>query len=163
MTNIARIDSAIEKGAGHAWQDAKLLSRHWSPSPATPTSRTTSRSSGTIFHVKLAEYPQPKKTVWLEQNVNREKLNWFYHADQGTRTFGIPYEWFMALEQPTIPWLIFTAVDPFSDPAYLDRYGFIPDTTSTDEGRASDRLRAWRPDAGSIRRALAQPEPTRRT
>jgi mono/diheme cytochrome c family protein len=78
------------------------------------------------FHVKVAEYPQPKKTVWLEQNVSQEQLNWFYHADQGTRTLGIPYEWFMKLEQPTIPWLIFTAVAPFKDPAYLDRFGFIP-------------------------------------
>ena len=34
----------------------------------------------------------------------------------------------MALEQPTIPWLMFTKVDVFSDTAYLDRYGFIPDT-----------------------------------
>lgn len=78
------------------------------------------------FHVKVAEYPQPKKTIWLEQNVSREQLNWFYHADQGTRTLGIPYEWFMKLEQPTIPWLIFTSVAPFKDPAYLDRFGFIP-------------------------------------
>ena len=68
------------------------------------------------LHVKIAEYPQPKKTVWLDQGVSKEKLSWFYHADQGTRTFGIPYEWFMALEQPTIPWLIFTNVDPFSEP-----------------------------------------------
>ena len=80
------------------------------------------------LHVKIAEYPQPKKTVWLDQGISKEKLSWFYHADQGTRTFGIPYEWFMALEQPTIPWLIFTEAGPFSDPAYLDRYGFIPDT-----------------------------------
>jgi hypothetical protein len=78
------------------------------------------------FHVKVAEYPQPKKTVWLEQNVSRDQLNWFYHADQGTRTLGIPYEWFMKLEQPKLPWLIFTAVAPFKDPTYLDRFGFIP-------------------------------------
>jgi hypothetical protein len=78
------------------------------------------------LHVKIAEYPAPKKTVWLEQGVSRERLDWFYHVDQGTRTFGIPYEWFMELEQPTIPWLIFTSVAPFKDPAYLDRYGFIP-------------------------------------
>jgi len=32
------------------------------------------------FHVKLAEYPQPKKTVWLEQNVSRERLDWFCHC-----------------------------------------------------------------------------------
>jgi mono/diheme cytochrome c family protein len=80
------------------------------------------------LHVKVAEYPQPKKTVWLDQNVSKEKLSWFYHADQGTRTFGIPYEWFMALEQPTVPPLIVTSAGPLSDPAYLDRHGFIPDT-----------------------------------
>ena len=70
----------------------------------------------------------PKKTVWLDQGIAKEKLSWFYHADQGTRTFGFPYEWFMALEQPTISWLLFTKVGLFSDTAYLDRYGFIPDT-----------------------------------
>jgi mono/diheme cytochrome c family protein len=80
------------------------------------------------FHVRIAEYPAPKKTVWLDQNISKEKLSWFYHADQGTRTFGFPYEWFMALEQPTIPPLLFTEVGLFSDTAYLDRYGFIPDT-----------------------------------
>jgi len=50
------------------------------------------------LHVKIAEYPQPKKTVWLDQGISKEKLSWYYHADQGTRTFGFPYEWFMALE-----------------------------------------------------------------
>ena len=79
------------------------------------------------LHVKVAEYPQPKKTVWLEQNVSRERLDWFYHADQGTRTFGIPYQWFIALEQPTIPWLVFTSVDLLREQPYLDRYGFIPE------------------------------------
>ncbi len=80
------------------------------------------------FHVKIVEHPTPKKTVWLDQGIAKEKLSWFYHADQGTRTFGFPYEWFMALEQPTISWLPFTEVGLFSDSAYLDRYGFIADT-----------------------------------
>jgi len=80
------------------------------------------------LHVKLVEHPTPKKTVWLDQGIPKEKLSWFYHADQGTRTFGFPYEWLMALEQPTIPWLLFTEVGLFSDSAYLDRYGFIADT-----------------------------------
>ena len=78
------------------------------------------------IHIKVAEYQPPKKTVWLDQNIGKEKLSWFYHADQGTRTFGIPYEWFMALEQPAIQWP-FASVGLLSDPAYLDRYGFIPD------------------------------------
>ena len=80
------------------------------------------------FHVKIVEHPTPKKTVWLDQGIAKEKLSWYYHADQGTRTFGFPYEWFMALEQPTISWLPFTEVGLFSDSAYLDRYGFIADT-----------------------------------
>ena len=65
--------------------------------------------------------------------MNKEDLRWFYHADQGTRTFGIPYEWFLALEKPVIPWLIFTDAGPFNDPAYLDRYGFIPDNILPDK------------------------------
>ena len=78
------------------------------------------------LHVKLAEYPAPKNTRSLNQNVADKDIGWFYHADQGTRTFGIPYEWFMALEQPSLL-SVFWSADPFSDPAYLDRYGFIPD------------------------------------
>ena len=80
------------------------------------------------LHVKIVERPAPKKTVWLDQGIPKEKLSWFYHADQGTRTFGFPFEWFMALEQPTISWMPFAKVGLFSDTAYLDRYGFIPDT-----------------------------------
>jgi hypothetical protein len=78
------------------------------------------------LHVKLAEYPAPKNTKWLNQNVSDKDIGWFYHADQGTRTFGIPYEWFMALEQPSLTAMLWSA-GPFSDPAYLDRYGFISD------------------------------------
>ncbi|MGB8401858.1 di-heme-cytochrome C peroxidase [Bradyrhizobium sp.] len=80
------------------------------------------------IHVRIVEYQPPAKTIWLNQNVAKDRLSWFYHADQGTRTFGIPFEWFMALEQPTVPWLLFTAAAPFHETAYLDRYGFIADT-----------------------------------
>ncbi len=85
------------------------------------------------FHVRIVERPAPKKTVWLDQGIAKEKLSWFYHADQGTRTFGFPYEWFMALEQPTISWLPFASPGLFSETAYLDRYGFIPDTIIPDK------------------------------
>ena len=80
------------------------------------------------FTVKVVDYQPPAKTVWLDQNVSAERLSWFYHADQGTRTFGIPHEWFMKLEQPTIPWTLFTAMPPLSETSYLGRFGFIPDT-----------------------------------
>src|SRR5437868_6121132 len=51
--------------------------------------------------VKLPEYPVVQKTRWLDQNWT-DKREWVHHADQGTATFHIPYEWFMALEQPVL-------------------------------------------------------------
>jgi mono/diheme cytochrome c family protein len=84
------------------------------------------------LHVALPEYPPTKKTAWLDQNWTREQRDWFYHADQGTLTFGIPYEWFVALEQPSIALpLLLTEVSPLSDPDYLDRFGFIPGRAAT--------------------------------
>ena len=83
------------------------------------------------FSVVLPEYPAIGKTVWLDQHWSTEQRNWFHHADQGTQTFGIPYEWFIALEQPLGST---TPSGMLSDPVYLDRYGFIPD--NTDPGNA---------------------------
>jgi hypothetical protein len=77
------------------------------------------------FTVEPPNYPPIGKVVWLDQNWNTDQRDWFHHADQGTQTFGIPYEWFMALEQPPIS---STGSGLLSDPTYLDRYGFIPDT-----------------------------------
>ena len=68
------------------------------------------------LHVKIVEHPAPKKTVWLDQGIAKEKLSWFYHADQGTRTFSFPYEWFMALEQPAISWVLFRQGGPLQRP-----------------------------------------------
>ena len=39
--------------------------------------------------IDLPEYQATKKTVWLDQNISKDKLSWFYHADQGTRTFSL--------------------------------------------------------------------------
>ena len=75
------------------------------------------------FTVELPQYPQAANTVWLDQNWTAKQRDWFHHADQGTQTFGIPYEWFIALEQPQ---LSFAAPGLLSDPVYLDRFGFIP-------------------------------------
>jgi cytochrome c5 len=82
------------------------------------------------LHVSLPRYEQPKKVVWLDQNLSVDKRNWYYHADQGTRTFGIPYEWFVAMEQPEIS---LSAAGLFSDPAYLDRYGFIANSAGPEK------------------------------
>ncbi|HMI51829.1 MAG TPA: di-heme-cytochrome C peroxidase [Candidatus Saccharimonadales bacterium] len=74
------------------------------------------------LEIQLPTYAPTGTVVWLNQNWTPQQRDWFYHADQGTQTFGIPYEWFIALEQPALalrnPGLL-------SDPAYLDRYGFI--------------------------------------
>jgi hypothetical protein len=82
------------------------------------------------FTVELPEYAPIQKAIWLNQNWTPDQRDWFHHADQGTVTFGIPYEWFVALEQPA---LSFTSPGLLSDPSYLDRYGFIPDINATDK------------------------------
>jgi hypothetical protein len=60
--------------------------------------------------VELPNYPPANKPVWMPQNWTSKQRDWFYHADQGTQTFGIAYEWFIALEQPALS---------FSDPGLL--------------------------------------------
>ena len=67
----------------------------------------------------------PAGQISLDQHWTPEQQSWFHHASQGTVTFGIPYEWFMALPAPDIGapgWL--------SDNAYLTRFGFIPSPAS---------------------------------
>ncbi len=76
--------------------------------------------------VELPTYQPIASAVWLPQTWTADQRDWFHHADQGTQTFGIPYEWFVALEQPP---LSSTASGLLSDPLYLDRYGFIPDSS----------------------------------
>jgi hypothetical protein len=83
----------------------------------------------TNFTVALPVFPAATKTVWLNQNWSRQTSAWFHHADQGTLTFNIPYEWFAALEQPA---LTLGEAGLLSDPAYLSRYGFIVDPADTD-------------------------------
>jgi len=72
--------------------------------------------------VVLPTYPPMGNVVWLDQNWTQAQRGWFHHADQGTQTFGIPYEWFIALEQPA---LSLSVPALLSAPSYLDRYGFI--------------------------------------
>lgn len=82
-----------------------------------------------LFTVKLPTYASAARTVWLDQKWTREQRDWFHHADQGTQTFRIPYDWFIALEQPA---LFAGKAGLLSDAAYLDRYGFIPSDSSTE-------------------------------
>jgi hypothetical protein len=80
------------------------------------------------FTVDLPNYPVIANTVWLDQNWTPNQRDWYHNADQGTQTFGIPYEWFIALEQPAPS---ITAPGLLSDPKYLDRYGFISSNTNS--------------------------------
>ena len=81
----------------------------------------------------MPTYPTPARSVWMDQGWNAAQQYWYHRADQGTVTFGIPYEWFVALEQPT-PTL--GEAPLLSDKAYLDRFGFIPGTSPLPVGFA---------------------------
>jgi len=78
-----------------------------------------------------------KPAVWLDQNWSTEDRHWFHHASQGTATFQVPYDWFMALEQPGLH--LFTQPGLLSDTAYLERFGFLPSPKSVHADPASLR------------------------
>ena len=73
--------------------------------------------------VPLPIVPPVRHTLWLDQNWSRDQRAFFHYAAQGSTTFGIPYEWFMALERPV---LSLSSPGLLSDSDYLDRFGFIP-------------------------------------
>ena len=99
----------------------------------------------TRLMVVLPDYPPVRVAEWLNQGWTPEQREWFHHRDQGTQTLNIPYEWFVALEQPRLSLL--GDVGRLSDPAYLDRYGFIPGATRGGENQLAigfargDRMR----------------------
>jgi mono/diheme cytochrome c family protein len=72
----------------------------------------------------LPHVPPIKTARWLDQNWSTEDRHWFHHVSQGTKTFPVPYAWFVALEQPRI--YLFSTPGLLSDSAYLERFGFIP-------------------------------------
>lgn len=69
--------------------------------------------------------PAPQ-SVWLEQNWTPAVRTAYHHQSQGTLTIPIPRVWFLALQQPGIA----PSTGKFSDPAYLERFGFIPSPRS---------------------------------
>ena len=72
----------------------------------------------------LPDMPAVKSARWLDQNWSTEDRHWFHHVSQGTKTFPVPYAWFVALEQPRIH--LFSRPGLLSDTDYLERFGFIP-------------------------------------
>lgn len=82
---------------------------------------------GGVTLLGCADLPDQKPIQqWTTLQQNWEpgwevgQAQWFHHASQGTKM--VPYDWFMALEQPGV---LFSQ-EPFSDTAYLERFGFIP-------------------------------------
>jgi hypothetical protein len=85
-----------------------------------------------MLHVAVPEFPPVEKSVWLEQNWKPPAREWYRHANQGGQfppMINVPYDWFIALEQP---YLTLGDSGALADQAYLDRFGFIP--SSTEEG-----------------------------
>lgn len=79
---------------------------------------------GTLFlrsRVKIPELNPANEVVALEQGWNLEEREWFHHTTQGTAIF--PYDWFMALEQPTT---LLVNAPLFRSDDYLARFGFLP-------------------------------------
>jgi hypothetical protein len=76
------------------------------------------------FSVDLPTFAKPRRIIWLSQGWDSRRAAWFHHADQGTETFPVPYEWFVALEQPS---RLYESGGLLANTEYLDRYGFIPE------------------------------------
>ncbi|HXO39151.1 MAG TPA: di-heme-cytochrome C peroxidase, partial [Candidatus Acidoferrum sp.] len=62
----------------------------------------------------------PAQKVQLDQHWTEEQRHRFHYTAQGTRL--LPYEWFMALEQPCFS---ISGCNPFHEKAYLARFGFL--------------------------------------
>ncbi len=84
---------------------------------------------------ELPENTPVKEVRWLDQNWSAGERFWFHHATQGTSTLPVPYDWFVALEQPRL-WL-FGDAPMMKDSDYLRRFGFIPSPSSLDIDDAS--------------------------
>jgi mono/diheme cytochrome c family protein len=93
------------------------------PLAAAVAAISISSAQGDAKAPVLPKYSVPGQVIWLDQGWSAQERSWFHHVSQGTDTLPIPYIWFMALEQPD---LSLTERPLLSDPAYLDRFGFIP-------------------------------------
>jgi mono/diheme cytochrome c family protein len=76
---------------------------------------------------QIPVYAASSRSLWLDQGWAPDERDWFHHVSQGTVTLPIPYAWFIALERP-VPSLRSPGL--FSDPQFLDRFGFIPSPLS---------------------------------
>jgi hypothetical protein len=85
----------------------------------------------------LPKNPSITEARWLDQNWSNDERFWFHHATQGTSTLPVPYDWFVALEQPNLS--LFGDPGLLKDSDYLRRFGFIPSPRYLDTGKANLR------------------------
>ena len=107
-----------------------------------------------VTHIPLPDYAAVERQVWLSKNWSEGQSEWYHHAHQGGQfppMINVPYEWFLALEQPT---LSIGAAPPLSDQGYLNRFGFIP---STSEKGAYDWRSCREPEGTGYDNAKASP------
>ena len=83
----------------------------------------------------LPDMPAVKTARWLDQNWSTGDRHWFHHVSQGTKTFPVPYAWFVALEQPRI--YLLSRPGLLSESNYLERFGFIPSPKTIDTDKAT--------------------------
>ncbi len=73
------------------------------------------------FQVDVPDYQSPpEQLIRAEQGWTDDQRLHFHHTPQGTRL--MPYDWFLALEQPC---LSLFGCELFRDPIYLARFGFL--------------------------------------
>lgn len=65
---------------------------------------------------------RPLQRMWLDQGWSADDRAFFYQASQGTSTLPVPFRVFMSLEQPQSGE---ANGGLFSEPTYLERFGFI--------------------------------------
>ncbi len=83
----------------------------------------------------LPENTPVTEARWLDQNWTQKQRFWFHHVTQGTSTLPVPYDWFLALEQPRL-WA-FGDPPMLADSDYLRRFGFIPSPRSLEQEAAA--------------------------
>jgi mono/diheme cytochrome c family protein len=85
------------------------------------------------FRIEIPDYQAPpEQLIRAEQGWTDDQRLHFHHTAQGTRL--VPYDWFMALEQPC---LSLFGCDLLADKTYLARFGFLssqPDSKLNPDG-----------------------------
>ena len=96
----------------------------------TPLAMAVALASGCIIPTppKTPAQAPVTKSMWLDQGWSDFNRHWYHHADQGTANFVIPYDWFMALEQPDLK--PFGTPGLVSDLDYIESFSFIPSKVS---------------------------------